>query len=130
MEDREAKKAKLKPLVMALRKFHRYKDALEIFERIGKKFPLSSGERAIHLDLIAKVHGIDSAEKYFADLPDIEKNLQTYSALLNCYVKEKNIEKFDATIEKVKGSGFAKSLLTFNAMMTLYINTEQFVKGK
>jgi pentatricopeptide repeat protein len=75
----------------------------------GQKISFSSGERAIHLDLIAKVHGIASAEKYFADLPDIEKNQPTYSALLNCYVKEKNIEKSEAIMEKVKDLGFAKN---------------------
>jgi pentatricopeptide repeat protein len=56
------------------------------------------------------------------------KNQPTYSALLNCYVKEKNIEKSEATLEKLKELGFAKGPLPFKEMITLYINTQQFEK--
>jgi len=127
-EGRGVKKAEIKRMVKELRKFYRYKHALEIFEWMGKIFSFSSGERAIHLDLIAKVHGIASAENYFADLPGIEKNQQTYSAILNCYVKERNIEKSEATMEKLKYLGFANNPLPYNEMMTLYMNMEQFEK--
>lgn len=128
MEGREVEKKDLEQIVKGLRKYHRPKRALEIFEWMGQKFSLSSGDRAIHLDLIAKVRGITSAEKYFSDLSDTEKNKKTYSVLLNCYVKEKNIEKSEATWEKLKELGFAKGPLPFNGMMELYINTEQFKK--
>jgi pentatricopeptide repeat protein len=128
LEGREIEKDDLKQIVKGLRKYNRPKEALEIFEWMGQKFSFSSGERAIHLDLIAKANGITSAEKYFTDLPDIEKNHKTYSVLLNCYVKEKNIEKSEATMEKLKDLGFAKGPLSFNGMMALYINTEQFDK--
>lgn len=101
---------------------------LQIFEWMGQKFSFSAGECAIHLDLIAKVRGIASAEKYFADLPYTEKNRQTYSVLLNCYVKEKNIEKSEATMEKLKFLGFAKDSVPYAEMITLYMNTEQFEK--
>lgn len=127
-EGRRVKKAEIKRMVKELRKFYRYKHALEIFEWMGQNFSFSSGERAIHLDLIAKVSGITSAEKYFTDLPDILKNHKTYSVLLNSYVKEKNIEKSEATMEKLKDLGFAKGPLPFNGMMSLYINSEQFEK--
>lgn len=127
-EGRRVKKAEIKRMVKELRKFYRYKHALEIFEWMGQNFSFSSGERAIHLDLIAKVHGISSAENYFANLPAIEKNHQTYSAILNCYVKEKNIEKAEATMEKMKYLGFANNPLPYNEMMTLYMNMEQFEK--
>jgi len=60
---------------------------------MGQKFSFSPRECAIHLDLIAKVRGFASAEKYFVDLLDTVKNIQTYYVLLNCYVKEKHIEK-------------------------------------
>lgn len=101
---------------------------MQIFEWMSQRFSFSSGELAIHLDLIAKVRGVASAEKYFADLPDTEKNQDTYSALLNCYIKEKNIEKSEAIMEKLKSSGLAKYTLTYNQMMTLYMKTQQFEK--
>lgn len=127
-EGGEANRWRLRNIVKALRKYHQYMHALKIFQWMRKKISFSSGEHAIHLDLIAKVYGIVRAEKYFADLPDNEKNQPTYSALLNCYVKEKNIEKSEATLQKLKELGFAKSPLPFNEMMTLYINTQQFEK--
>lgn len=101
---------------------------MQIFEWMSRKFSFSSGELAIHLDLIAKVRGVASAEKYFADLPNTKKNQDTYSALLNCYIKEKNIDKSEATMEKLKYLGFAKYTLTYNQMMTLYMKTQQFEK--
>lgn len=122
------KKFELKRMVKELRKYSRHEHALEIFEWMSQKFSFSSGELAIHLDLIAKVRGVASAERYFADLPDTKKNRDTYSALLNCYMKEKNIEKSEETMEKLKYLGLAKYTLTYNQMMTLYMNTQQFEK--
>lgn len=101
---------------------------MQIFEWMSQKYSFSSGELAIHLDLIAKVRGVASAEKYFAGLPDTKKNQDTYSALLNCYIKEKNIEKSEATMERLKYLGFAKYTLTYNQMMTLYMKAQQFEK--
>jgi hypothetical protein len=49
------------------------------------RFPLSSSDMAIQLDLIAKVRGVSHAEKYFDELPDAMKDKQTYGSLLNCY---------------------------------------------
>jgi pentatricopeptide repeat protein len=123
------KKREIKWMVKELRKYSRHQHALEIFEWMGQKFSFSSGECAIHLDLIEKVCGIASAEKYFTDLPYTEKNIQTYSVLLNCYVKEKNkIKKSKATMEKLKFLGFAKDPVPYTEMMTLYMNTKKFEK--
>eukprot|EP01018_Ginkgo_biloba_P007809 Gb_14576 [translate_table: standard] len=83
---------------------------------------------AIRLDLIAKVHGIASAEKYFSGLPVTAKNQLTYGALLNSYVKLNLTEKSEAIMEKLKSSGFARNALPYNAMMTLYMNTDQLEK--
>jgi len=118
----------LRRMAMELRKHSRHKHALEIFEWMSQNFSFSPGEYAIHLDLIAKVRGIVSAEKYFADLPDIEKNKQTYSMLLSCYVKDKNVAKSEATMEKLKYLGFAKDAVPYTEMMSLYMNTQQFEK--
>eukprot|EP01018_Ginkgo_biloba_P007817 Gb_14212 [translate_table: standard] len=129
-EGRRPKKWQLKRIVKELRKYNRYKHALEISEWIRghKGFSFSPGDHSIHLDLIAKVHGIDNAETYFAELPDIAKNQLTYSALLNCYVKEKLTEKSEAIMEKMKVLGFAANTLPYNEMMTLYKNTGQLEK--
>jgi len=127
-EGREVKKWVLKGIVRELRKYYRHKHALEVFEWMSKKFPCSVGDRAMHLGLIAKVHGIASAEKYYGDLHHYEKNHLTYFALLNCYVQEKNIEKSEAIMEELKDLGFIKTAFPYTEMMTLYMNTEQFEK--
>ncbi|CAH1447409.1 unnamed protein product [Lactuca virosa] len=59
-------------LVRELRKLKRYKHALEVCEwmTLQQDIKLVEGDYAVHLDLIAKVRGINSAEKFFEDLPD------------------------------------------------------------
>lgn len=128
MEGREVNKRVLIGIAKNLRKYFRHKHALEVIEWMSKKFPSTVGDRAMHLVLIAKVHGIASAEKYFGDLLHHEKNYLTYSALLNCYVQEKDIDKSEVTMEELKQLGFIKNAFPYSAMMTLYMNTEKFGK--
>uniref|UniRef100_A0A0D6RA33 Pentacotripeptide-repeat region of PRORP domain-containing protein n=1 Tax=Araucaria cunninghamii TaxID=56994 RepID=A0A0D6RA33_ARACU len=129
-EGRKVKKWDLQGYVRQLRKYRRYKHALEVSEWIASRrnYQLSPADAAIRLDLIAKVHGIESAEKYFEGLPDAAKNRLTYGALLNAYVKANLAEKAEAIMEKVKISGYATTALNYNAMMNLYMQTHQFEK--
>eukprot|EP01018_Ginkgo_biloba_P007816 Gb_14211 [translate_table: standard] len=127
---RKAKKWELKRIIKDLRHYNRYEHALEISKWMGsyKRFPFSPSDHAIHLDLMAKVHGIGIAEKYFAEIPDIAKNQLTYCALLNCYVNEKLTDKSESIMEKLKELGFATNALAYNEMMKLYMTNGQLDK--
>lgn len=82
-------------------------------------------DQAIHLDLVAKVRGVDAAENYFVDLPETSKNHLTYGALLNCYCKELMTEKAEALMEKMKELNIGFSSMPFNSLMTLYTKIGQ-----
>lgn len=82
-------------------------------------------DHAIHLDLVAKVRGIDAAESYFIDLPESIKNHLCYGALLNCYCKELKTEKAEGLMDKMKELNLPLSSLPYNSLMTLYTKVHQ-----
>lgn len=79
-------------------------------------------EHAVHLDLIGKVQGFPSAESYFNSLKDQDKTDKTYGALLNCYVRQRQVDKALSHLQKMKELGFASLPLTYNDIMCLYTN--------
>lgn len=66
-EGHPVRKYELNRIVRELRRHKRYKHALEVCEwmRVQDDIELLSGDYAVHLDLIAKVRGMNSAEKFF-----------------------------------------------------------------
>lgn len=88
----------------------------------------SATEHAVHLDLMGKVHGYTSAEGYFKNLKEEDKNNKTYGALLNCYTRQHQTEKALSHLQKMKELGLASSPLSYNDIMCLYTNTGQVEK--
>lgn len=130
-EGKRLTKWELCRVVKELRKFKRFKMALEVYEWMnnrGERFRLSSSDAAIQLDLIAKVCGVSSAEDYFSRLPDTLKDKRIYGALLNAYVQAKMRDKAEILIEKLRNKGYATTPLPFNVMMTLYMNLKELDK--
>ncbi|XP_071924231.1 pentatricopeptide repeat-containing protein At4g02820, mitochondrial-like [Coffea arabica] len=129
-EGHVVQKYELNRIVRELRKLKRYKHALEVCEwmRIQENIKLLSGDYAVHLDLIAKVRGMNSAEKFFEDLPDKMKDHTTCSSLLHTYAQHKESAKAEALIEEMSECGFLKSPLPYNHMLTLYISTGKLEK--
>lgn len=83
----------------------------------------------MQLDLIGRVRGLDSAENYFNNLSDQDKIDKIYGALLNCYVREGNVDKSLSHLQKMKDVGFTFSPLIYNDIMCLYTNTGQIEKA-
>ncbi|THU73489.1 hypothetical protein C4D60_Mb04t23380 [Musa balbisiana] len=117
-------------LIRELRKRRRYQQALEVSEWMkGKQnIQFMSSDHAVHLDLIGQVHGLSSAESYFNNMRENDKNEKTYGALLNCYVRERLVEKSLSHIQKMKELGLVSSPLPYNGIMCLYTNTGQHEK--
>ncbi|KAA8515830.1 hypothetical protein F0562_018559 [Nyssa sinensis] len=118
-------------VVKELRKFRRYKLALQVYDWMqnrGERFRISTSDIAIQLDLIAKVRGISGAEDYFLSLPSTLKDKRTYGALLNAYVQAKVREKAESLIDEMRNKNYAVHSLPFNVMMTLYMNLEDYDK--
>ncbi|KAL4301474.1 hypothetical protein AHAS_Ahas17G0304500 [Arachis hypogaea] len=80
---------------------------------------LTSGDIVVCLDLIAKVHGLGPAEKYFNNLSDSIKDFKVYGVLLNYYAQHDSAEKVEATMQKLKD---------YNAMLKLYVRVIEYAK--
>lgn len=130
-EGKRLTKWELSRVIKELRKFKRYKLALEVYEWMNnrpERFRITTSDSAIQLDLISKVHGISSAEDYFLKLPDTLKDKRIYGALLNAYVRARKKEEAESLMDKMRDRGYACHALPFNVIMTLYMNLQEYDK--
>ncbi|CAJ1948964.1 unnamed protein product [Sphenostylis stenocarpa] len=130
-EGRHLTKWELSRVVKELRKYKKFRRALEVYDWINnrpERFRVSESDAAIQLDLIAKVRGLSSAEVFFLSLDDKLKDKRTYGALLNVYVHSRSKEKAESLFDTMRSKGFVIHPLPFNVMMTLYMNVKEYVK--
>ncbi|WVZ90446.1 hypothetical protein U9M48_036748 [Paspalum notatum var. saurae] len=122
-EGRAAQKYELNRVVRELRKYGRFKHALEICEwmRTQPEMRLLPGDHAVHLDLVAKVRGLASAEKFFEDMPERAKGPSTSSALLHTYTQHGARDKAEAMLAEMARAGYLTCALPFNHMMSMYM---------
>lgn len=107
--------------IKKLRDRKRYFPALKLSDAMAKRgMNMTVSDQAIHLDLIAKTHGMSAAENYFVDLPEASKNIQCYGALFNCYCKDLITEKAEALMEKMKELGLPLTSMSYNSLMTMF----------
>jgi pentatricopeptide repeat protein len=82
---------------------------------------LLSGDYAVHLDLVAKVRGLASAEKFFEDMPERMKGSSTCTALLHTYVQFQLGEKAETLMKEMLQNGFVTCPIPFNHVLRLYL---------
>ncbi|KAJ4977073.1 hypothetical protein NE237_002179 [Protea cynaroides] len=126
----KVKGAELKRIIRNLRNRGKASNALEVSEWTYKNgnCRFSPSDHAVQLDLVGKVRGPDAAESYFNNMSDQQKNEKTYGALLNCYVRERLMDKSLSHIQTMKEKGCASTVLTYNDLMSLYANLGQYEK--
>ncbi|KAG0476678.1 hypothetical protein HPP92_013519 [Vanilla planifolia] len=126
-EGRTVKVDQLIKYVKGLRKYRRYRHALELMNWMVevRGMNLSHTNLAICLDLICKVRGIEPAEEFFNKLPDSAKNERTYGALFSCYCSKKMAEKANALFLKMEEINIASSTLLYNNLMSLFMKLGQ-----
>lgn len=130
-EGKTLTKWELSRVVKELRKYKKFRRALEVYDWINnrpERFRVSESDAAIQLDLIAKVRGFSSAEVFFLSLEDQLKNKRTYGALLNVYVYSRSKEKAESLFDTMRSKGYVVHPLPFNVMMTLYMNVKEYDK--
>ncbi|KAJ4744947.1 Pentatricopeptide repeat-containing family protein [Rhynchospora pubera] len=112
----------LQLVIKGLRRLRRFRQALEVSEWMKTKsnLPFRPGDHAVQLDLIGVVHGMSSAEDCFNKLPQEHKTEKAYGALLNCYVRERQVDKALAHMDKMRQLGLAYTPLPYNNIMSLY----------
>ncbi|CAL8136383.1 unnamed protein product [Prunus armeniaca] len=115
-------KQELQSLVRLLKDFRRFNHALEISQWMTDRryFDLSPSDAAARLNLIHRVHGLEDAEKYFNNMSKSLKSVNAYGALLSIYVQENSVEKAEATMQKMKKLGMAKTSFPYNMLINLY----------
>ncbi|GAA0139227.1 hypothetical protein LIER_35052 [Lithospermum erythrorhizon] len=115
-------KVELVKCVKELRKYGKPHLALEIMEWMETRgINKSVSDFPVHLDLVAKVKGIEEAEKYFNDLSTIERSKWTYGALLNCYCTNLMEDQALALFEKMGEKNMAFTSLAYGNLMSLYM---------
>lgn len=112
--------------IKKLRDRKHYYAALKLSDTMASRgMNMTLSDQAIHLDLIAKTHGIPAAENYFIDLPESSKYIECYGSLLNCYCKELISDKAEALMEKMKELGLPITAMSYNSLMTMYTKSGQ-----
>ncbi|CAL0316159.1 unnamed protein product [Lupinus luteus] len=123
-------KYQLNGIVRELRSSKRYKHALEVCEwmTLQQNIKLVEGDYGVQLDLIAKVRGLSSAEKFFVDLPDRMRGRAACTSLLHAYVRNNLSDKAEALMSKMSECGFLGSPLPYNHMISSYISNGKLEK--
>ncbi|KAL2529061.1 Pentatricopeptide repeat-containing protein [Forsythia ovata] len=112
-------------LINYFRNRKNYQSALQLSNWVeNSKIEMNNADRAIRIDLLFRIEGLDSAEKYFNSLQVSAKTNKTYGALLNCYCKEKISDKALETFEKMKLLSYT-STLNYNNLLSLHWSMNQ-----
>ncbi|KAJ1415436.1 Tetratricopeptide-like helical domain superfamily [Sesbania bispinosa] len=138
-EGKNLTKWELCRVVKELRKYRRHARALEVYEWMNnrpERFRVSASDTAIQLDLIAKVRGVSSAERFFLNLTEMkEKNVQldiySYNIWLSSSGSQGSVEKMEQVFEEMaKDPTIVPNWTTFSTMATMYIKMDQFEKAE
>ncbi|XP_009602896.1 pentatricopeptide repeat-containing protein At5g09450, mitochondrial [Nicotiana tomentosiformis] len=129
-DGRQVSISDLRHISKQLRNSRRFKHALEISEWLvyHNQDEALDSDYATRIDLMTKVFGIDSAERYFEGLPTTVKTTETYTALLHSYASLRLTDKAEDLFERMKEANLSLSTITYNEMMTLYMSVGQLEK--
>ncbi|CAL9133231.1 unnamed protein product [Musa textilis] len=108
--------------MLILRKRRLYVTALQFMEWLEANGHIDSVERdyASHLDLIAKVSGLQKAEKYIEKIPESFRSEVIYRTLLANCVGAVNVKKAEDVFNKIRDLGFPISAFACNQLLLLY----------
>ncbi|XP_020587281.1 LOW QUALITY PROTEIN: pentatricopeptide repeat-containing protein At1g80270, mitochondrial-like [Phalaenopsis equestris] len=108
--------------VLNLRKRQLYGKALQFLEWLEANKHIELGERdyASRLDLVAKVQGLQKAEKYIEKIPQSLRGEIIYRTLLANCVTAANLKKSEEVFNKIKDRGFPITTFACNQLLLLY----------
>ncbi|XP_061356912.1 pentatricopeptide repeat-containing protein At2g20710, mitochondrial-like [Gastrolobium bilobum] len=131
-EGRDIKHPQLQFFVKQLRAYSRFNHALQVSEWMSKEnLHLTTGDIAVRLDLIAKVHGLNEAEKYYGSISDTSRDFKVYGALLNCYAQHNYVEKAEAIMKKMieyASKHPTDLVVSYNTLLKLYVRVGEYEK--
>ncbi|KAG1338314.1 pentatricopeptide repeat-containing protein, mitochondrial [Cocos nucifera] len=108
--------------VWNLRKRRFYQKALQFVEWLEASKHLNFVERdyASHLDLVAKVHGLQKAENYINMIPESFRGEIIYRTFLANCVSTSNVKKSEEVFNKIKDHGLPITTFSCNQLLLLY----------
>lgn len=109
-------------VLLNLRKRRWYGKALQFVEWLeaNKRLEFKERDYASHLDLVAKVLGLQQAEKFIEKIPKSFRSEIAYRTLLaNCVVAA-NVKKAEEVFNKIRDLGFPISTFSCNQLILLY----------
>ncbi|KAJ0978979.1 hypothetical protein J5N97_014453 [Dioscorea zingiberensis] len=109
-------------VMLNLRKWKFYGKALQFVEWLeeNKRLEFTERDYASHLDLVAKVHGIHTAEKYIEKIPKPLRGEVIYRTLLANCVAAGNVKKAEEVFNKIRDLGFPITTFSSNQLLLLY----------
>ncbi|KAM0953999.1 putative tetratricopeptide-like helical domain superfamily, pentacotripeptide-repeat region of PRORP [Dioscorea sansibarensis] len=109
-------------VMLNLRKWKFYGKALQFAEWLetNKRLDFTERDYASHLDLIAKIHGIQKAEKYIEKIPKSLRGEVIYRTLLANCVAAGNIKKSEEVFNRIRDLGFPITTFASNQLLLLY----------
>ncbi|XP_004501675.1 pentatricopeptide repeat-containing protein At5g27460 isoform X2 [Cicer arietinum] len=122
--------SELKFISRTLIKSKRYNHAFEVLQWMEnqKNFCISPADQAMKLELIIKNCGLMEAEEYFMSIPDSAGKKAAYLPLLRGFVRDRDINKAEAFMEKLYELGLVVNPHPYNEMMKLYLATCDYRK--
>ncbi|CAL9046187.1 pentatricopeptide repeat-containing protein At1g80270, mitochondrial-like [Musa acuminata AAA Group] len=109
-------------VLLNLRKHRLYGKALQFVEWLEATNNLEFLEHdyATHLDLVAKAHGIQKAEKYIEEIPKSLRGEVLYRTLLYHCVSATDVKKAEDVFNRIKALGVPISAFACNQLLLLY----------
>ncbi|KAM0947914.1 putative tetratricopeptide-like helical domain superfamily, pentacotripeptide-repeat region of PRORP [Dioscorea sansibarensis] len=109
-------------VVLNLRKRRLYVKALQFVTwlKANKRLEFAERDYASHLDLIAKVRGLQKAEKYIEKIPTSFRGEIIYRTLLANCVSSTNVKKAEEAYKKIRELGLPITTFTCNQLLLLY----------
>ncbi|KFK40444.1 hypothetical protein AALP_AA3G373900 [Arabis alpina] len=116
--------SELRRIITSLHSLNRFSHALQISEWMSeqKVYNLYPSDFETLLLLIAKVHGLQAAEKFLDTIPVEKKGFYVHNALLNCCKAQSSLSIAESTFQKMREFGLLTQTQTqpYNTMLSLY----------
>ncbi|URE02996.1 DNA-binding protein [Musa troglodytarum] len=109
-------------VMLNLRKRWLYGKALQFVEWLEatNRLEFLECDYATHLNLVAKVHGLQKAEKYIEKIPKSLRGEVVYRTLLYHCVSASNVKKAEDVFNRIKALGVPISAFACNQLLLLY----------
>ncbi|CAN8259211.1 unnamed protein product [Cochlearia groenlandica] len=121
-EGKDLTQAEVSLAIHNLRNHKSYSKSLQIWEwlRTNTKFEFTEANYASHLDLVAKVNGLQKAEEFLMCIPESRRGEIVYRTLLaNCVLKH-HVKKAEDLFSKMRELKFPISVFACNQLLLLY----------